>query len=117
MIAVITIRLKARTATITLIENETGRLLMKVSDRDEGRGQGTNPGGGRGRIAGSGMGAGGFCICARCGHRVPHRQGVKCTDERCPSCGVALLREGSPHHQKIEARRSDTVSDSQDSES
>jgi hypothetical protein len=26
-------------------------------------------------------------------------------DERCPECGCALVREGSPHHLEIERRR------------
>lgn len=45
-----------------------------------------------------GLGPGGACICPRCGARIPHRQGVRCTDARCPSCGIGLLREGSEHH-------------------
>jgi hypothetical protein len=27
-------------------------------------------------------------------------------EERCPECGVALVREGSPHHEQIKERRS-----------
>ena len=42
--------------------------------------------------------AGGACICPKCEARVPHRRGVPCRDERCPACGVKLLREGSYHH-------------------
>ena len=44
------------------------------------------------------MGEGGFCVCMHCGTRVPHRAGIPCRSERCPECGTAMLREGSPHH-------------------
>ncbi|MCG6963454.1 MAG: anaerobic ribonucleoside-triphosphate reductase [Acidobacteria bacterium] len=60
---------------------------------------------GRGLKGGAGMGAEGFCICPKCGHREVHRAGVPCLEERCPSCGVAMLREGSLHHQEVESRR------------
>jgi hypothetical protein len=67
-----------------------------------GRGGGM---GGGGRAGGAGMGAGGECLCPKCGRRQPHRPGVPCIEERCPECGCALVREGSPHHQEIERRR------------
>ncbi len=51
------------------------------------------------------MGAGGACLCIRCGHRLPHRRGVPCLQERCPECGAALVREGSIHHQEVVSRR------------
>ena len=44
------------------------------------------------------MGHEGTCICVGCGHRQPHQPGQPCKEERCPKCGKALLREGSPHH-------------------
>ncbi len=44
-----------------------------------------------------GMGAGGFCICLGCGTRVAHQPGVPCRKTRCPTCGKAMLREGSDH--------------------
>lgn len=44
------------------------------------------------------MGAGGFCICPKCGKRIPHHRGIPCQEERCPGCGTKLLREGSFHH-------------------
>jgi hypothetical protein len=62
-------------------------------------------GGGRGRMGGGGMGAGGACLCPKCGAKFPHQPGVRCMDERCPDCGVVLVREGSEHHQQIETRR------------
>ena len=56
------------------------------------------------------MGSGGFCICLKCGERVPHRQGQPCMDAACPSCGATMIREGSPRHQayleKQEKKRS-----------
>ncbi len=51
------------------------------------------------------LGRDGSCVCVACGHRQPHRQGVPCREERCPECGKAMLREGSPHHQQVLARR------------
>ena len=45
-----------------------------------------------------GMGPGGFCVCPKCGERVPHRPGTPCQEERCPKCGAKMLREGSYHH-------------------
>jgi hypothetical protein len=71
-----------------------------------GRGQGGGAGRGWGRgQGGSRMGGGGTCLCPRCGHRVPHQAGTPCLQERCPSCGSAMVREGSPHHQEIERVR------------
>lgn len=67
-------------------------------------GRGSGRGGGQGR-GGAGFGGGGFCICPKCGQRTPHQAGQPCLDERCADCGVALVREGSSHHQEIESRR------------
>ena len=83
----------------------------------QGRGQGTGAGSGRGggmgaggggRGQGVGMGVSGSCLCPKCGRRFPHNQGVPCLNERCEDCGVALIREGSAHHQEILAKRSDS---------
>ncbi|MBN2380281.1 ferredoxin [candidate division WOR-3 bacterium] len=52
------------------------------------------------------MGAGGYCICPKCGEKIPHRRGVRCIDERCPKCGTVMLREGGYHHRKLEEQRS-----------
>ena len=57
-----------------------------------GRGQGSS-GGGRGRNKGGGFGAGGYCVCARCGTKVPHERGVKCTNLKCPDCNRPMVRE------------------------
>lgn len=78
----------------------------------QGRGQGVQAGRGSGRDGGGGcggggggLGAGGFCICPKCGQRSPHQPGTPCLQEHCPTCAVAMVREGSPHHQEIEDRR------------
>lgn len=56
-----------------------------------GRGEGFGPG--RGRNSGGAYGTGGYCICAKCGEKVPHQQGVSCTDLKCPKCGTTMVRE------------------------
>lgn len=53
----------------------------------------------------SGLGAEGYCLCPKCGEKIPHRQGVPCQEERCPRCGAKMLREGSKHHQLWEEKR------------
>ena len=47
---------------------------------------------------GGGLGSGGYCVCPKCGERIPHQCGVPCQNERCPVCSTKMLREGSPHH-------------------
>jgi hypothetical protein len=44
------------------------------------------------------MGPRGCCVCPKCGTTVAHRPGAPCIEERCPQCGTAMVREGSPHH-------------------
>ncbi len=48
-----------------------------------------------------GLGSGGFCICPKCGAKIPHRRDFPCQQERCPDCGAKLAREGSYHHNPI----------------
>jgi DNA-directed RNA polymerase subunit RPC12/RpoP len=36
-------------------------------------------------------------VCAKCGHKVAHTQGVKCTTLRCPVCDKPLIREELLH--------------------
>ncbi len=57
-----------------------------------GRGSGS-AGGGRGRNNGGSFGVGGICICARCGAKLSHDRGVKCTTLKCPECGRPMIRE------------------------
>jgi len=58
-----------------------------------GSGRGLGRGGGRGRNKGGALGVGGFCTCTKCGEKVPHQQGVKCTTVKCPSCGHTMVRD------------------------
>jgi len=58
-----------------------------------GQGKGLGRGGGQGRNNGGGFGNGGYCVCAKCGEKVAHKQGVKCTTVKCPSCGHTMIRE------------------------
>jgi predicted RNA-binding Zn-ribbon protein involved in translation (DUF1610 family) len=58
-----------------------------------GEGRGLGRGGGRGRNKGGAYGPDGYCVCAKCGTRVPHEQGVKCTTLKCPQCGHTMIRE------------------------
>lgn len=52
-----------------------------------------------------GLGPEGSCVCPQCGFKKAHQPGVPCLQERCPHCGSALVREGSPHHQLIKERK------------
>ena len=61
--------------------------------RGGGRGQGQGRGQGGGRNKGGSFGVGGFCVCAKCGEKVAHQQGVKCTTLKCPACGHTMIRE------------------------
>ena len=51
------------------------------------------------------MGTGGACICPKCDEKIAHLQGTPCQEERCPKCGAKMLREGSYHHELLEAKR------------
>jgi len=56
-------------------------------------GKGLGLGGGRGKNKGGAMGVGGYCICAKCGTKILHKQDVKCTTIKCPDCGTTMIRE------------------------
>ncbi len=62
-------------------------------NKNQGSGKGLGSGGGRGRNKGGGFGVGGFCVCANCGEKTPHQQGVKCTSLKCSKCGHTMVRE------------------------
>jgi len=59
--------------------------------RGEGRGLGR--GSGHGRNLGGAYGTGGYCVCAKCGTKVPHERGIKCTTIKCPNCNHVMIRE------------------------
>lgn len=57
------------------------------------RGRGFGQGRGMGRMGGPRtVGPEGFCVCAGCGHKVPHESGVPCAERKCPRCGGAMTR-------------------------
>lgn len=74
-------------------KSERGRDKGQGSGYDTGQGQGFGFGGGRGRNKGGSYGIGGFCICAKCGEKIPHKRGLECTSLKCPKCGHTMIRE------------------------
>lgn len=44
------------------------------------------------------MGSGGYCVCPKCGKKLPHERGTPCMQVSCPDCGATMVREGSDHH-------------------
>jgi predicted Fe-Mo cluster-binding NifX family protein len=55
--------------------------------RGQGHGQGA------GRMGGPrAAGPGGFCVCPRCGEKVPHVAGQPCMQVSCPKCGTPMTR-------------------------
>lgn len=63
-----------------------------MNNRNYGSSHGTGHCGG-GRNKGGAFGPGGHCVCAKCGEKVSHQRGVKCTTLTCPKCGNTLVRE------------------------
>jgi len=52
----------------------------------------------RGRFKGKiekavGQGPGGYCVCSKCGYKIPHQRGIPCSTLQCPSCKVNLERK------------------------
>ena len=52
----------------------------------------------RGRFRGEtegakGGGPGGYCVCPKCGYKIPHERGVPCPTLECPNCKINLTRE------------------------
>lgn len=68
---------------------------MNTSEKNSnpGSGRGLGRGGGQGRNKGGAFGTGGYCVCAKCGAKVQHQRGVKCTGLKCPDCGTTMIRE------------------------
>ena len=49
--------------------------------------------GGRGRMGGNmAAGPGGYCMCPKCGEKIPHQQGMPCSSVTCPKCGLNMVR-------------------------
>jgi len=65
--------------------------------RGRGRGAG-GMGRGSGFGKGRGMGLEGNCVCLKCGFSTTKKANIPCLDERCPSCGITLVREGGEHY-------------------
>jgi len=59
----------------------------------KGTGKGLGKGGGQGRNKGGSFGPGGLCVCAKCGEKITHEPGIKCTTIKCPKCGTPMIRE------------------------
>jgi hypothetical protein len=62
-------------------------------NRGTGKGKGLGSREGLRKNKGGGYGVGGYCVCAKCGAKVEHQQGVKCTTLKCPDCGHTMTRE------------------------
>ena len=74
--------------------NASGQGNNMGQGRGSGRGGGgQGQGGGRGRNKGGAFGTGGYCVCTKCGEKVLHQRGVKCTTLKCPECGHTMIRE------------------------
>jgi hypothetical protein len=83
-------------------EKGSGQGKGKGSGKGSGRGSGEGSGQGSDRRSGQGRGGknkggafgpGGYCVCAKCGTKVPHERGVKCTTLKCPDCGKTMIRQ------------------------
>ena len=73
-----------------------------------GRGVGRGSGGigrGSGSGRGGGMGSTGKCVCMKCGYSTIKKAGIPCIDERCPTCGNVLFREGGTHYNKAKKNK------------
>ena len=40
-----------------------------------------------------GKGPEGFCICPKCGKKIPHKRGTPCSTIKCPNCQTKMTRE------------------------
>lgn len=70
-----------------------GRFSGFNTGNEQGRRQGSGSGAGKGRNKGGSYGPGGFCVCIKCGEKITHRKGVKCTTQKCSQCGHTMIRE------------------------
>lgn len=30
------------------------------------------------------------CTCPKCAHKMPHKKGIPCSEEKCPKCGTIM---------------------------
>lgn len=47
----------------------------------------------KGMNNGGSYGPGGYCVCVKCGKKITHERGVKCTTIKCPDCNHTMIRE------------------------
>lgn len=40
----------------------------------------------------SGKGPDGYCVCEKCGYKIPHKKGAPCSNLKCPNCKISLKR-------------------------
>ncbi len=76
---------------INIINFNCGEEMGRNSGTGQGKGRGE--GKGMGRNKGGAFGPGGDCVCPKCGEKVTHQRGLKCTEIKCPKCGNRLVRE------------------------
>ena len=70
-----------------------GECLRAGGSEDSGGESSSPPGSGRrARKGGMGAGPGGECACPKCGKRFSHQRGIPCARNRCPECGIPLVR-------------------------
>jgi len=50
------------------------------------------------------------CICIKCSYTSIKKRGIPCMEEKCPTCGAVLLREGGYHYQKAKGKTKQFVS-------
>lgn len=58
-----------------------------------GQGAETDRGIGKQKDGGLGLDLGAHCVCPNCGQRSPHKFGIPCSEQHCPNCGSAMIRE------------------------
>jgi len=47
----------------------------------------------RGKVeTATGGGPGGWCLCQKCGYKIPHKSGIPCSTLECPNCKTSLER-------------------------